>query len=170
MQRREYLQRVGAASAVGVTALTAGCGSDGENGGETTTVDDSEETTAQSDVETTDDGMETTDDGGMETTAEPADTGPAQVVEVGKDGLNFVPGSFTISAGETVRWEWVDSGHNVVPDEIPSGSDWTGSEGAPDQTLNEGESHSYTFETAGTYSYYCNPHQSLGMTGEFTVE
>jgi plastocyanin len=170
MQRREYLQRVGAASAVGLTAATAGCGSDGGNGnGSDTTTQTDVETTEDSGVETTEDGTtQTTDDG--QTTAEPTDTGPAQVVEVGRDGLNFVPESFTIAAGDTVRWEWVDSGHNVVPDEIPSGSDWSGSEGAPDRTLDEGQTHSHTFETAGSYSYFCNPHKSLEMTGEFTVE
>lgn len=164
MQRREYLTRVGAASAVGVAGATAGC-----SGGETTTTDP-DTAGATTDDEPTDE--ETTDDtpGGGETPEETTESGPAQVVAVAPDGLVFDPDSFTVSVGDTVRWEWREGGHNVVPDEIPDGSDWTGSEGAPSETLSEGATHSHTFETAGEYSYYCNPHRGLGMTGSFTVE
>ncbi len=32
-----------------------------------------------------------------------------------------------------------------------------------------GESFSVTFDTAGSYSYYCEPHQGAGMAGELPL-
>ena len=32
-----------------------------------------------------------------------------------------------------------------------------------------GESFSVKFDTAGTYGYYCEPHQGAGMAGKITV-
>jgi plastocyanin len=100
------------------------------------------------------------------TTPETAD----QVVAVGDGGLNFSPEEFTVSVGDTVRWVWESSNHNVVPDEVPSGTDWEGSPGAPGELRDEGFAFEHTFTTSGEYSYYCNPHRSAGMVGSFTVE
>lgn len=33
-----------------------------------------------------------------------------------------------------------------------------------------GEKATSTFKTAGTYSYYCEPHQGAGMKGTVTVQ
>ena len=108
------------------------------------------------------------------TTAEPtttaADTVDQEVVVAADGSFRFAPETFTISVGDTVRWVWESGGHNVTPDEIPSGSDWSGSPGAPSETLSGGSTHEYTFEVAGEYSYYCNPHRSIDMVGSFTVE
>ena len=92
---------------------------------------------------------------------------PDQRVAVG-DGLNFDPESFEISVGDTVLWEWVGNGHNVSYDEsnVPAGTDW---EGDDDSLYNEGHFHAHTFEDAGEYEYYCQPHRSSGMVGNFTV-
>ncbi|MFB6308299.1 MAG: plastocyanin/azurin family copper-binding protein, partial [Haloarculaceae archaeon] len=107
------------------------------------------------------------------TTSTPTDTAtptPAgdQIVEVGVDGFNFGPDSFTISTGDTVTWVW--GNHNVVPATTPDGAEWSGTPGAPDRTFDSGYTYSHTFEVAGTYEYYCAPHRSVGMTGSFTVE
>lgn len=96
---------------------------------------------------------------------------PSQTVVVGPEGtLRFDPPEFTVSVGDTVRWEWDSSGHNVRPDSTPAGSSWTGTPGGDDTTYDAGYAHSHTFEAAGTYDYYCAPHQQFGMTGSFTVE
>jgi plastocyanin len=109
--------------------------------------------------------------------AEPTETptpelpsNPDQRVAVG-DGLNFDPESFEISVGDTVLWEWVGSGHNIKFDDggVPEGTDWTGTEAARTTTFGEGHVHFHTFETAGTYDYYCVPHRSTGMEASFTV-
>ena len=35
--------------------------------------------------------------------------------------------------------------------------------------LNGGQSFSHTFDTPGDYTYFCIPHESLGMVGRVTV-
>ena len=93
---------------------------------------------------------------------------PDQRVAVGANGFNFDPESFEISAGDTVLWEWEGSGHNVSYDEdnVPAETDW---EGDDDSLYSEGHFHAHTFEVAGEYEYYCQPHRSSGMVGNFTV-
>jgi plastocyanin len=89
-------------------------------------------------------------------------------VAVGPDGaLRFDPETFTVAVGETVRWEWASAGHNVSPSSQPSGAAWPGRD---DSTYAAGTTHTYTFEVAGEYEYHCDPHQSVGMVGSFTVE
>jgi len=49
------------------------------------------------------------------------------------------------------------------------------SEGTARDNINEGlvaagEAYEHTFERAGTYEYYCIPHESSGMTGTVRVE
>lgn len=33
-----------------------------------------------------------------------------------------------------------------------------------------GETYTVKLDTAGSYSYYCEPHQGAGMTGSITVQ
>lgn len=92
-----------------------------------------------------------------------------QTVIVGPDGsLRFEPASFSIGVGDSVLWRWDSSGHNVSPTsgEIPSESEWTGDD---ESTYGAGHVHHHTFSVAGQYDYHCDPHQSVGMTGSFTV-
>lgn len=102
-------------------------------------------------------------------TPEPTATAEADTtVTVGPGGsLRFDPESFTVAAGETVRWEWDSAGHNVSPASQPDGASWSGLD---ESTYDAGTTHAYTFEVAGEYTYHCDPHQSSGMTGSFTVE
>jgi len=140
--RRQFV----AALTAGVTGALAGCG-----GGESTTPSE--------------DASETPTATATQTPTTPA--GETQVVSVGADGLRFSPDSFEIQPGDTVRWEWESDNHNVKPSEVPDGSDWSGT---PDSEIfDSGHTYSYTFETPGEYSYYCNPHRSVGMAGSFTV-
>ena len=167
MERRRYLRGLAAAGVVSV----AGC-----------TSDDSENGSGNGDSDGNDTDTPTATEGGMNTPTEadtntPTETGaastetppsdPDQRVAVG-DGLNFDPESFEISVGDTVLWEWVGSGHNVAYDEgnVPAETDW---EGDDDSLYREGHFHTHTFEVAGEYEYYCQPHQSSGMVGNFTV-
>jgi len=93
----------------------------------------------------------------------------AQVITVGESGFRFDPDSFEIAADETVVWIWRGSNHNVVPDDIPEDSTWSGTEGGPSRTYENGHELRFTFETPGSYTYYCAPHRDVGMTGSFTV-
>jgi len=91
-------------------------------------------------------------------------------VTVGADGNGgtyaFTPPAVRISPGTTVTFEWVSDTHNVVVESQPDGAGWSGY----GTVENEGFSFSHTFETTGTYTYFCEPHLSLGMKGAIVVE
>jgi len=90
-----------------------------------------------------------------------------QEVAVAPGSFSFEPESFEIPVGSTVLWVWEAGGHNVKPTATPSDSDWSGTPG--DGTYSSGHQYAYTFEVPGEYKYHCVPHQSVGMTGSFTV-
>ena len=81
---------------------------------------------------------------------------------INASGTSFSQPNLTISAGTVVRW--VNTGtmlHTVTPD---GHSEWN------DATLgSNGATFEHTFDTPGTYDYYCQPHQGQGMTGTITV-
>lgn len=91
------------------------------------------------------------------------DTG-GDVVEIRlTSGNRFNPSSVTISPGTTVRWvNDIDRFHTITP---RSHSEWVREEiSAANATF------VHTFETAGTFEYFCEPHESEGMTGVITVQ
>merc|ERR1719201_844509 len=97
----------------------------------------------------------------------------AASVKLGSDsgGLVFDPSTVTIKKGEKVTWT-NNAGfpHNVVFDEdaVPDGVD-VDSLSSYDLLNAPGESHSATFDVAGTYEYYCEPHQGADMAGKVVV-
>ena len=81
--------------------------------------------------------------------------------------LVFEPSSVTIAKGESVTF--VNNAgfpHNVVFDEdnVPAGVN-AEALGHEDYLNAPGESFSQKFDVAGTYGYYCEPHQGAGMQG-----
>ena len=96
-------------------------------------------------------------------------SGPTEEVIAGPGGsLVFEPETLEITPGTTVRWVWESDNHNVVPESIPEGASWEGTGGDSD-IFNTGHEYSFTFETEGTYEYYCAPHKSAGMLGSVSV-
>lgn len=98
------------------------------------------------------------------------------------DGFVFDPDELSISVGETVVWENVGSvEHSVTAyaDRIPDGAEYFASGGFdseqaakdayPDGAIDSGESFSHTFQTAGSFEYFCIPHESTGMKGRIEV-
>lgn len=92
-------------------------------------------------------------------------------VDVGVGGNNFSPRNITIQPGDTVTWQWHGAYHTVQG--APSGD-------FPEQCLSDPTppdfhqaqmtgTFSYTFTTAGTYNYFCNPHCYDDMTGVVQV-
>ena len=66
----------------------------------------------------------------------------------------FSPASVTVNAGDTVTWTNQDAAaHTVV---VSSGPETFSS-----PTLQTGQSFSFTFTKAGTYSYYCSIHPDM---------
>lgn len=76
---------------------------------------------------------------------------------------SFSPDSVTVTPGTTVTWVWGTNGHNIVVSSQPEGAGWEGHETVKD----EGFEYSHTFETEGTYEYFCRPH--AGMEGTIEV-
>jgi plastocyanin len=80
-------------------------------------------------------------------------------------GFSFNPGSVTIHPGDTVRWNWDSMGHSTT----------SGSPGMPNGVWdsgirNQGAMFTYTFNTPGSFPYYCSRHGACcGMTGMVTV-
>src|SRR6476469_735548 len=75
-------------------------------------------------------------------------------VTVGPGGdLVFSPSSVTIHPGDQVRWTWGSSGHSTT----------SGSPGQPNGIWDsgihdQGATFTRTFNSAGTFPYYCVPH------------
>jgi plastocyanin len=108
----------------------------------------------------------------------------ASTVEM-TDELAYEPKRVEVSAGTTVTFENVGSiGHTVTAyeEEIPDGAtyfasgDFDSQQAAKDAYSSEqagnvpaGESYEHTFETTGTYKYYCIPHELNGMVGYVKV-
>src|SRR4029077_16742137 len=93
-------------------------------------------------------------------------SGATVTVTVGAGGFfAFSPSSVTIHPGDTVQWSWSSSGHTST----------SGTPGSPNGLwdsgfLNQGQTFSYTFNTAGSFPYYCTAHgQCCGMTGTVNV-
>ena len=72
----------------------------------------------------------------------------------------FNPPTVEVAVGDTVTWTNSDSAAHTAT-QRPSGS------GFQSGTLDPGASYSFTFDTAGTYDYYCEFH--AGMTGQVIV-
>jgi plastocyanin len=79
--------------------------------------------------------------------------------------LVFSPSSVTIHPGDQVRWTWASDGHSTT----------SGSPGMPtgiwDSGIhNHGTIFTHTFNSAGTFPYYCTPHGGCcGMVGTVMV-
>jgi len=86
-------------------------------------------------------------------------------VGVGSSGLAFVPTNLWIDPGTELTFSWESTGHNVLPNSQPIGSDWDGHEPLEDF----GFTYSHTFEIGGMYSYFCEPHEGQGMKGAIAV-
>jgi plastocyanin len=87
-------------------------------------------------------------------------------VTIGPGGqLVFSPSSVTIHPGDEVRWTWSSSGHSTS----------SGSPGQPNSIWdsgirNQGAIFTHTFNTAGTFPYYCIPHGGCcNMVGTVVV-
>jgi plastocyanin len=92
------------------------------------------------------------------------------------DANKFDPATVTIVKGGTVTWTNTSSMiHSVTDDptkavnkvdaQLPPGAQpWDSGLLQPNQTF------SHTFDVAGTYKYFCTPHESLGMLGTIVVQ
>lgn len=156
--RRHWLKVLGVAAGGGTVTALAGCTSDGSD---TTDSPSSGDSSSGS-------------DGGGGTWAKQKTVGMT-------DKLKFDPDHVQVTAGTTVTWKNTSGlGHTVTAfeDELPDGATYFASGGADSEqdardeykedktgTIAKGETFSHTFETKGTYKYFCIPHEMNGMIG-----
>jgi plastocyanin len=69
----------------------------------------------------------------------------------------FYPSSLTVSAGSTVTWVNMD----FVQHTVTSGSEQSPTSLFDSHELSHMQSFSYTFNTPGTYTYYCDVHPEM---------
>jgi plastocyanin len=81
-------------------------------------------------------------------------------IEMVSPNPRFEPANVTVPVGTTVTWTLVAGGHST-----------TSATGLWDSgvTREVGDVLSYTFSQPGTYSFFCIPHQAVGMVGTVTV-
>jgi plastocyanin len=103
--------------------------------------------------------------------------------EVTMSAHAFEPATITIQAGESIDWKNTSSEqHTVTADEetLPDGAPFFSSGDASDEKaananlpaelIEVGKDYKFTFDSPGTYSYYCILHRSDGMEGKVVVE
>lgn len=86
------------------------------------------------------------------------------IITVDSTNLRFSPSSVTVTEGDTVRFFW--SGQALPHNDVER--DGLFDSGEPERNVD----YSFTFEvgTNGTYEFVCEPHESVGMIGQITVE
>lgn len=72
--------------------------------------------------------------------------------EVFIQGMAFVPATISVAAGTTVTW----TNKDAIAHTVTSATGLFNS-----GTVNPGKSFTFTFPTAGSYSYYCSIHPSM---------
>ncbi len=93
-----------------------------------------------------------------------------RVIQIAANGLSFTPQCLLIAAGQAVRFEGSLSSHPLAP-----GKPEDPSAGSPDSPIAEtssGMSVEFTFDSAGTFPYFCQLHafgNGMGMAGAVLV-
>ncbi|MBX0298140.1 plastocyanin/azurin family copper-binding protein [Haloarcula nitratireducens] len=96
--------------------------------------------------------------------SQPASAQETPVVKMGNN--YFDPIGLHVEPGTTVRFEIAAGAHSATayPDRVPA--DGTAFDSG---TISQG-SFEHTFESPGTYDYYCIPHKTVGMVGRIVVD
>ncbi|WP_336035445.1 plastocyanin/azurin family copper-binding protein [Halobacterium yunchengense] len=165
--RRRVLASTGVVGAVALAGCTGGGGDGDGNGGDGNGGDETTAATTESDSGSGGEQYEQT-----------------STVEM-TDELVYEPARIEVEAGTTVTWQTTGAvGHTVTAyeDAIPDGAeyfasgDYDSEQAAVDGynsdqggDVPEGETYEHTFETTGTYEYYCIPHEMNGMVGYVRV-
>ncbi|HET7324346.1 MAG TPA: halocyanin domain-containing protein [Halococcus sp.] len=170
--RRTFLKT---ATVAGAGALLAGCTSTGTaDSGDGSSGSDNNGTSADSDSAggASSSGGASAFDGWLDGTNYDGSvtdkTGASEAtVKVGAETSSgpyaFAPPAVTVKTGTTVIWEWTGDGgsHNVVAQDGSFESELS---------AEKGHTFEHTFDSSGTYKYFCAPHKSMGMKGVVLVK
>jgi len=108
------------------------------------------------------------------TVQKPASEKPAVVVGM-TNTMTYTPDTVRVQVGETVRWKnSSDVMHTVTADPAEAFKDASvmlpdGAETFNSGNLSPSATFEHTFEVAGTYRYFCMPHEAVGMYGTVIV-
>lgn len=84
----------------------------------------------------------------------------SNTVTISAGGFAFSPNSTTLNVGDTIKWVWGSGTHTTTSTSVPSGAlTWNAA------LDNINTSFTYVVTVAGQYSYQCNFHVAMGMTG-----
>jgi plastocyanin len=83
------------------------------------------------------------------------------IAEVKIDNFSFTPATLTVPAGTTVTW----TNRDDIPHTVVSADD---PKAFKSKVMDTDEKFSYTFATAGTFTYFCSVHPK--MTGTVVVK
>lgn len=95
----------------------------------------------------------------------PQNTGNPGPNEVWMQNIAYNPSTLTVDAGTTVTWTNKDNVIHTVTSGTPGNADGLFNSG----NLSKDQTFSFTFDSTGTYNYYCIPH-SPNMKGKVIVE
>lgn len=109
--------------------------------------------------------------------------------DIGMSSNAFIPEKYTISVGDTVVWKNTSSRahsvtayENTIPEnaqyfasggfdsEQAARKSWVRQTGPNGGKILGGQTYKHTFEVPGTYSYFCIPHEIVGMVGIINVK
>ncbi len=103
-----------------------------------------------------------------------ADGGVARVQYGDPIGLAFSPKCLSIAAGQSVTFvgDTTQGSNFSVHPLRPGGANGTdpGASGNPVAAQNGGSTYTVAFPAAGTYGYFCQSHESMGMYGAVQVK
>jgi plastocyanin len=83
---------------------------------------------------------------------------------ISASGTSFSPNTVTAKVGDTVDFVWGSGTHTTTSTSVP-----TGAAGWNSPLSSTATTFRYIITTAGSYSYQCNIHVSMGMTGSISV-
>lgn len=140
--------------------LLAGCsGDDGDDGD---SGDDGNGDDENGDGTSVDEWLSETEnyDGVDDFTGEDEVTVQVGEVEGAPQTFVFEPAAIRIDTGTTVVWEWADTRNHSV----------TAEEGEFDSGVTDEGPFEYSFDEAGEFRYYCEPHRGQNQLGAVVVE
>jgi plastocyanin len=84
-------------------------------------------------------------------------------IVVDSNNLRFNPESITINEGDSVNFLW--SGELLPHNSVEENGVFDSGDAEEDVDY----TYTFDFDQAGTYDFFCEPHQSVGMKGVITV-
>jgi len=90
-------------------------------------------------------------------------------VTIQTDNNYFTPTLLWVDPETTISWDFTTPGHNVKFDRQPEEADLDGTSGGEFAVIDRDDTYSVSPSVSGIYTYYCGPHEGMGMKGAIAV-